>query len=283
MTNDALVLAGGGVAGIAWEIGVLHGLEEAEPAAAAPVLDEGTVLVGTSAGSVVAAQIGGGTSLAALFEAQLAPESAELSVEFDAAAFMATMAAALDGAASAQEGRQRLGRLAREASTVPFDKRRGIIEARLPRHGWPSRRVLITSVDTESGELRVFDGDSGVPLIDAVAASCAVPGVWPTVEINGRHYMDGGTRSLANADLAAGAERVLILVPAPATLPHGPALAQFELEALAPARIHMVFADSDSIAAFGSNPLAPEVRRPAALAGRALGHRIAADVAAFWG
>ena len=106
MTNDALVLAGGGVAGIAWEIGVLHGLEEAEPAAAAPVLDEGTVLVGTAAGSVVAAQIGGGTSLAALFEAQLAPESAELSVEFDAAAFMATMAAALDGAASAQEGRQ---------------------------------------------------------------------------------------------------------------------------------------------------------------------------------
>lgn len=282
MTQNAVVLAGGGLAGIAWEIGLLFGMQEQAPQASESILAETTTLVGTSAGAAVAAQLASGTPLADLFEAQLAKESAEIHAEIDLAAFGAMMSAAVAGSASAEESRQRLGQMARSATTPPGPDRRAVIAARLPDHEWSSRRVLLTAVDTDTGALRVFDRESGVALVDAVAASCAVPGIWPTVEIDGHHYMDGGMRSVANADLAAGADQVLILVPAPETSVAGLTLAPSELEALAPARIHAVFADSASLAAFGANPLDPAVRRPAALAGRDQGRRVAAEVADFW-
>ena len=88
-----------------------------------------------------------------------------------------------------------------------------MIAGRLPDHSWPDRALAVVAVDAHSGEPRVFDRDSGVDLIDAVAASCAVPGIWPPVTIGGRRYIDGGVRSAVNADLAAGYGRVLILVP----------------------------------------------------------------------
>ena len=58
----ALVLGGGGVAGIAWETGILLGIADESPAAAQALLDS-DVLLGTSAGSAVVAQIGSGLSL----------------------------------------------------------------------------------------------------------------------------------------------------------------------------------------------------------------------------
>lgn len=58
-TRRALVLAGGGLAGIAWETGVLRGIADESPAAARLLLDS-DVLVGTSAGATVAAQISSG-------------------------------------------------------------------------------------------------------------------------------------------------------------------------------------------------------------------------------
>lgn len=72
-----LVLAGGGLAGIAWETGVLLGIADAAPDVAAAVLDS-EVLVGTSAGSAVAAQISSGVALPELFERQLAGTVAEI-------------------------------------------------------------------------------------------------------------------------------------------------------------------------------------------------------------
>ena len=88
-----------------------------------------------------------------------------------------------------------------------------MIAERLPVREWPARRLLVTAVDAVSGEFVVFDRDSGVSLVDAVGASCAVPGVWPPVTIGGRRYVDGGVRSAVNADLAAGAEAVVVLAP----------------------------------------------------------------------
>ena len=77
-----------------------------------------------------------------------------------------------------------------------------VIGAWLPSHEWPARRLVIAAVDADTGECATFDSASGVSLIEAVSASCAVPGVWPPVQINGRRWMDGGMRSAANADLA---------------------------------------------------------------------------------
>jgi NTE family protein len=283
MTNGAVVFAGGGLAGIAWETGVLRGIQQREPAAYERIVDATSTFVGTSAGSAVAAQVAGGTALEALFDAQLSDDTAEIAVEIDITEFMALMASALGGANSPEESRRGLGAMAMNAKTVTPVERLAAIDARLPVKAWPAQRLFITAVDAESGELRVFNRHSGVDLVHAVAASCAVPGVWPTVEIEGHNYMDGGMRSIANADLAAGADPVLILVPGLADGPSGAVIPQSELDALAPARIHVVYADAESIAAFGSNPLDPAVRRPAALAGFALGQRVAAEVAAFWG
>jgi NTE family protein len=282
MTRDALVLAGGGVAGIAWETGVLLGLEDSAPQLARHLNAASTRYIGTSAGSTVAAQISSGTPLQKLFDAQIAGAVPEITVSLDLRTFGAMMADATAGADAPQEVRRRIGTIARTAQTPSPEARRKVIESRLPSHLWPERDLLITAINTDTGELRLFDRASGVNLVDAVAASCAVPGIWPPVEIEGSFYMDGGMRSSANADLAAGAQHVLILVPGPEVSPLGPAIPAVELEALGDARVHIVYADDESLLAIGMNPLDPATRGPAAEAGRRLGRKIAETVASYW-
>ncbi|WP_406038602.1 patatin-like phospholipase family protein [Micromonospora sp. NBC_00898] len=281
MTN-ALVLAGGGVAGIAWELGVLRGIADADPALADRILTADLV-VGTSAGSSVAAQITSGVALDELYAAQLRPETAEIEVDVDTEKLFAEYAAVLTGASGPEDARRRLGELALAAQTVDPAVRLAAIDARLPVKQWPDRRMLLPAVDAESGEVALFSRESGVTLLDAVAASCAVPGVWPPVAIGGRHYVDGGVRSMTNADLAAGADRVLIIQPILADAPQPWGSLDAEIAALAPATVHVISADQASVDAFGTNALSPATRAPSARAGRTVGATHAAAVAALWG
>ncbi len=99
--------------------------------------------------------------------------------------------------------RVRMGRLALASPELPEAERSAVIGAWLPSHDWPARKLLITAVDVGLGEVHRVRQASGATLIEAVSASCAVPGVWPPVRINGRQWMDGGMRSATNADLAA--------------------------------------------------------------------------------
>lgn len=176
----ALVLAGGGIAGIAWETGVLRGIADESPAAARLLLDA-DVLVGTSAGSAVAAQIGSGCPLEELFDRQVAESSAEIDsgVDIDdiAEVFLTALGQPYDDALDrTQQQMRRIGAVALATQTVPEPVRRRVIAQRLPSHDWPDRALRITAIDVATGELVVFDRDSGVGLVDAVAASCAVPG-----------------------------------------------------------------------------------------------------------
>jgi NTE family protein len=196
---------------------------------------------------------------------------------FDAEAFTTTMAALLEGVTSPEDARRRIGRYALEAETPPSEDRRAVIAARLTTSEWPERRLLITAVNAETGELRVFDRVSGVTLLDAVTASCAVPGVWPTVLIDGVRFTDGGVRSTSNADLAAGSEPVLILTPSLPESPAGPVIPEAQLAQLG--GVTAVYADEASLRAFGVNPLDPAVRPPAAWAGREQGRRLGAELA----
>ncbi len=162
---------------------------------------------------------------------------------------------------------------------------RAAIAALLPRPAWPAQPLLITAVDATTGEPVQFTRDSGVSLLDAVAASCAVPGVWPPVTIGDRRYMDGGVRSLTNADLATGYARVLILLPS-APLPPtpffgSPAREQALLEAQGSA-VLLVHADAAALAAIGPNALDPARRSASARAGQAQGRAVAGQVRAFW-
>jgi NTE family protein len=282
MTKNALVLAGGGVAGIAWETGLLLGIQEENPALVEQFLSQETTVIGTSAGSTVAAQITGGTPLRELFDRQLSDATTELSPVFDLPSLVANMTAAMTESSSPEEARRKIGAIARSGATTPRAARRAVIEARLSSKEWPAQPLLITAIDSESGALQVFRRGSNASVVDAVEASCAVPGIWPTVEIDGHNYMDGGTRTIANADLARGAERVLIVVPSSGITAVGPAVTPDELEALGGAAIRVIYGDEDSIAAMGLNPLDPRTRKPAALAGREQGRRCGGELAEFW-
>ncbi|MCD9623817.1 patatin-like phospholipase family protein [Rhabdothermincola salaria] len=276
--GKALVLGGGGVAGVAWETALLLGLRDA-----GVDLTDADLVVGTSAGSVVAAQITTGNDLAELYEAQLvAPEqTGELAVEFDTDAFTATLVELLSDRPAPQELRRRLGEVALAADTVPEADRRRVIEARLPVHQWPDRKVVVTAVDAATGEFVAFDADGGASLVEAVGASCAVPGVWPPVTIGVRRYIDGGVRSTINADLAAGHDRVVVVAPFAWGIA-GPVDDEVAELRASGARVAVVTADEAAQAAFGPNPLDPATRRPAAEAGRAQGAAVAATVAEVW-
>ena len=277
----ALILAGGGVAGIAWELGVLRGLQDADPGLADRVL-AADLVVGTSAGSAVAAQITSGVPLADLYDRQLSAESAEIEVELDMEELLARFTAATADLISQDEAMRAIGALALDTETVAEPVRQAAIAARLPVPDWPDRPVLLPAIDALTGELVVFSRDSGVALVDAVAASCAVPGIWPPVTINGRRYIDGGIASATHADLATGYDRTLVITPA---LPDQPApfdQLDGEIERLKPGRAHVIYTDAASVAAFGTNPLSPATRPPAAQAGRAIGQEQAAAVATLW-
>jgi NTE family protein len=280
MTTRALVLGGGGVAGIAWEIALLAALAER-----GVDVRDADVVVGTSAGSVVGTLLRTGPGLAELETRQLAPVSAaEPAPQFDGTAMMTELAGALAGVTDQQEARARVGALALR-STVPEAERRAVMAARIGEPAWPDRRLVVTAVDAGDGSFSAFDAGSGVPLLDAVSASCAVPLVWPPVTIGGRRYMDGGMHSIANAGLAAGCDRVLVVAPFAGTpgSPLGPALDE-EVAGLREggAQVHVVLADDAALAAFGTNPLDPATREPSARAGRAQAERVADDVSAFW-
>jgi NTE family protein len=272
--TEALVLGGGGVAGVSWLTGVLVGLADAGQ-------DFTTVdlLVGTSAGSSVAAQVGSGLSLEELYARQTEPalQAAEIMAEVDLESFGARMAELLRDVTTIPEVQQAIGRFALDTATVSQEARRAVIESRLPSHAWPERAMKIIAVDAESGLPRMFDRDSGVSLVDAVTASCAVPGVWPPATIDDRRYIDGGSRSNDNADYALGASRVLVLSPLgslqlwPTDKPLDRAVEEL---CAAGAEVAVVEPDEASRAAMGRNPLDPSTRGPAAEAGRAQGRAL---------
>ena len=255
----AVVLGAGGVTGVAWEIGMLHGLAEL-----GVDLTRADLYVGTSAGSVVAAQVTSGTPLDELYAHELADTTGDRNATIGPGVLLRYgLAMLIPGV----RGRRRLGRAALRAKTVPEAARRKAIGARVPAGTpWPATRLRIPAIEAETGQVVVFDNDSGAPLLDAVAASCAVPLVWPPMTVNGTRYIDGGMRSLANADLATGYGRVVVLAPGSMALRKKDRPAE---QAAALGVPHAVVIPSKAaLTAIGKNPLSPDRRAAAAEAGR---------------
>src|SRR6202165_1207472 len=179
----ALVLGGGGITGIAWETGLLAGLAQA-----GLDLTSAEVVVGTSAGSVVGAQILSGVTLENLYAGQLKDATGEIAAKMGLGA-IARFAIGSLWPGDERRGRAWLGRAALTARTVPESVRRAVIEKRLPSRSWPARQLMIVAVDAETGESKVFARDGGASLTDAVAASCVVPMGLPPVTIDGRRFI----------------------------------------------------------------------------------------------
>ncbi len=278
MTSRALVLGGGGITGIAWELGLLAGLAEL-----GVDLGDAEVVIGTSAGSVVGAQVATGIDLEQRYAAQLVPPDGEVAAAMGRGTMLRFGLAFVAGSRAPEKVRARLGALALRAHTVPEQQRIDVISERLPVHEWPGRTLRITAVDARSGAFRVFDRDSGVPLVAAVAASCAVPGVWPPITIGDRRYVDGGMRSPVNADLAAGCERVVVLAPLIRGV--GPMVGvEPQVAALraAGARVGLASPDTAALAAIGRNVLDPAQRAASARAGRAQAASLVTAIGRVW-
>jgi NTE family protein len=285
VTPAALVLAGGGRAGIAWELGFIRGLEMSAPELMRVIRNPETTYVGTSAGSIVATQLAFGTDLDELLRPELENAPLGRSITkggpFHMVRLLTAMIGGRIGARTPEDGRRRIGAYAKGANTVPEGAWIENIGNRLTGNTWPRRRLLLTAVDVDSGELRVFDRDSGVDVVRAVAASCAVPGLYPPITIDGRRYMDGGMRSIANADLAEGRDPVLVLAPLRGRGGLG-VVSRSEVEALGEARVKIVYADRESAHAFGRNPLDTTTRAASAAAGQRQGRQAGQEIVAFW-
>lgn len=257
--TTALVLAGGGLTGIAWELGVLLGLRENGH----DLIRDADVIIGTSAGSVVGTQLSQGRELAELFQRQLEPDTNEISPHIDMEVLTQVYSNMRGGGSQTNEQRQAIGEIALQASTIDWPTRRAVIEGRVGTDEWPSRQLIITTINAHTGEFITWTKDSGIGLIEAVASSCAVAGVWPCVPINGQMYYDGGFRNAANASLAIGYDNVWVLAPLSGDA--SPAVEK-EVEELlsAGATVHYITSDNEAKAAMGINSLDPRARGAAA-------------------
>lgn len=286
----ALVLGGGGIAGIAWHLGVLSELLEQG-------IDVGAadLVVGTSAGSVAGSILRFGQvplvySMQATAPGSIPAEDATAEGTRSGDIAMATLwnelQQILAGATGEQDARARLGRAAIAHSKGAESPLLDMFASQFPAaFGWPAAPLGVCVVEAESGEFRVLDSPSGVELPRAVAASCSVPMVFPPVEIDGTPYVDGGVRSGTNADVAEGYDSVLVLACS-AEDPRSPMGPQLDkaVERLRAdgSSVHVVSADAESTAAFGTNSLSDTSRVPSALAGRRQGALVADAVREFW-
>jgi NTE family protein len=293
-SRTALVLGGGGSTGNAWLIGIVAGLIDAG-------LDvtDADLIIGTSAGATAAAQITGGNP-AELFVATRAAVPPQRTAPVASAGRRGTTGAVVDhlerfrGIISASEDaaemRRRMGAAALDkaaASDGSWQTRwRSVVASRLPNERWPEQPILITAVDARSGEPIQFDRNSGVDLVDAVAASTSGGGL--PYRIGDGSYIDGGyRRSSENADLAAGYARVLVLSPLGGKTLYPPewgmdlAAQVVELRA-GGSEVEAVFPDDSSEHLFGANAMNPSLRPLAAQAGYDQRRALAERLTEFW-
>ncbi|HEY6294529.1 MAG TPA: patatin-like phospholipase family protein [Streptosporangiaceae bacterium] len=254
MLTRALVLGSGGLTGIAWEAGVLQGLAEGGTlvgdwdlvvGSSAGAYVGARLLAEGSAEPVFAAQLAvnvraeeqalsaatgrlliwlvraarrpglGGVARAGVLPLALRALTVNAARhglgEF--AALGVLLRSRRPGGSGAQTVRA-LGRMA-DGSRTPEGAWIGYWERALgPVQAWPPGQLAVTAVGIADGSRRTIGRSDEVPLARAVAASAAVAGILPAITVSGQRYMDGGTASQTNADLAAGYDQVLVVAPA---------------------------------------------------------------------
>jgi NTE family protein len=257
MTTRALVLGGGGPVGVAWEAGLIAGFAQAG-------VDLGLAdhVLGTSAGAIVGARLRLTPEITRLADAELTDERpsppSDAGPAPDLSRLAALMEEAQSGARNPAEVRRELGAIAIAAETPPLQDFLTMIARSLGALDapWPSRGFACTAVDVDDGGFQLWEAGSGAPLLSAVASSCAVPGIFPPAPILGRRYMDGGMRSVTNADLAAGYDVVVVVaVQPPGTPGFGPRQLDDEVESLKAggSTVVVVTPDDAAAAAMGAN------------------------------
>jgi len=298
---DVLVLGAGGTLGEAWLRGLLGGIE----AEAGLDFRECEYIVGTSAGSIVAATLAAGrrpqAGERAAQEWAEAAGSEEPPVEAAGGGVLrsavrgvgrAGVAATTPLAPLALAGAAPAGRWARAAILRGIPRPQRMLPGlhdHLERLG--SRfdgRLRIAAVDRASGRRVMFGAPDAppAPVPAAVLASCAIPWVFAPVEIGDREYVDGGVWSPTNLDAAPAGRgaRVLCLAPTagyPVVAARKASAAVAATEAAAVrargAGVELVNPDERTIEAFGRNLMDARRRDRVAAAGYAQGRMLVTE------
>ena len=247
--RTALVLGAGGVLGAAWMTGALARLAERLPGS----LSDVDLVVGTSAGSVLAAALHCRTPFAEIAAWQRGQATGSLTE---------SVALATQDGPLPPLPRMRFGSvpLARAALLTPHRVPPWVAASAWLPHGrgrhtalrslitglqqraadggatadWADGRTWISAVDYDTGQ-RVLFGRDGAPrasLPEAVVASCSIPGWYEPAVIGGRRYVDGGVRSMTSLDVLAGTDvtDVYVLAPMASTEPDHPLQPHLRME-----------------------------------------------------
>ncbi|GKU23672.1 patatin-like phospholipase family protein [Clostridium folliculivorans] len=275
--TKAVVLGGGGVTGIAWEIGIITALLQE-----GIDLSDADVIIGTSAGSFVGTALASGYDMKKLYDSQFIPNKSEVNVSVSSEVMKLWAEAFIYGKDDKKNIGKMFGDIAKKyPSKISKEERQSIVESRLTTTIWPSK-LKVTAVDAKTGDLHVFDKDSGTSLVNAVNASGAVPGLWPFVTFNDRDWIDGGMISSTNAFLADSYDKVVILSPMPQKYGLVPSVKEDAEEMQKTAAVSLIIPDNDSILAIGKNPYDPSRTPFSAQAGFNQGIKEAISIHKTW-
>ena len=259
--DHALILGGGGPVGEAWESGVLAGLMEKGVELAK--MDR---VIGTSAGAIVGARVAGRMSRSELTTAALTrfegppPKPTQMPPPPDLTFLVRRLEQLNEGKLSEQSVGVEVGEWALKVRPIVSEEAFvASFKRRFPQPSWPRGSFECVSVDAGDGSLRVWNESSEVPPAFAVASSCALPGFFAPVTIDGHRYMDGGVRSATNADLARGCKTAIVLAP---TVGPSDALAKVSVKRLdqelevvraSGCKVAAIVPDAASLSAFGGS------------------------------
>ena len=233
--RTGLVLGAGGVLGAAWTIGALAALQEHD----GQDPREAEVLVGTSAGSVMAAALGCGVAVETLVGHQTGADTsgsaARIEYDHDSSSALPPLPrpgiGSPRGVLSSALRPWRVTPMAAVSSVLPqgrgsLEPVGALVDGVCEPGAWaPHPRTWVVAMDYDTGRRVPFgrEGAPPAPLRDAVMASCSIPGWYAPVRIGGKRYVDGGACSPTSLDLLArlpdgeALDEVVVLSPMTST------------------------------------------------------------------
>ncbi|WP_019633576.1 patatin-like phospholipase family protein [Actinomadura atramentaria] len=256
----ALVLGGGAGIAAPWEAGLIEGFRRA-----GTDLGEADVIVGSSWGSFVGACLAHGADLDRCIEHVIETDREQRGPGIHAALLQRMLRLLSDTSVPGRTRRRRVGEISRRPEVVERSGRLDLITECLPATEWPDRPLIIPAVDADTGERAVWRRGDPVPLPKAVRASASWPTEFPPTEIDGNCYMDAGTYSSTNADLAEGCDRVVVLMPMRHLVP--PVTLRRELDRLGAAEVAVVGPDDLAVELFALELFEPNIPDTAYAAG----------------
>ncbi|PTJ02232.1 patatin-like phospholipase family protein [Staphylococcus simulans] len=283
MATTSVILGAGGQFGMAWEIGYLRGL--AEKGLDLRAADE---FVGTSAGAQVGTVLASEADWETIWEEQLnyQREAENPLTDDDLADIFAQFDQLEKNARTVEEWIDGMSRMAMHPKVdLPETERLNMIRNSLGNavSGWtPKIKIVVTEVETN--QRRVFDENSDVPLVKAIAASGAFQGAYPTIQLHDKHYYDGGSYSMDNPDVSEADKVVVLAANLPVKTPYALSDLVDHMQERGQS-VYTVKPDSTVMSIlekYDYNTMNGALRKEVAEAARQQGHEEAQALKAFW-